>query len=71
MSPNGYVEILGVGGMCLGLYGLIHTFTSRAAVLRGGRRVTRERNPHLYWANVLAICALILISAGLAYFASR
>jgi hypothetical protein len=36
-------------------------------VLRGGRRISLQRNPSLYWANFTALCLLVAISIGLIY----
>ena len=58
---------LGLLGSVLGGYGLYSTITTRTAVLRGGRRVSLQSNPSLYWANFTALCVLIVISMGLIY----
>jgi len=51
--------------LALGAYGLYSTITRRAAVLRGGRRISWQRNPSLYWANFTALCVLVAISIAL------
>jgi hypothetical protein len=56
---------LGVASFCGGAYGLMKTLTSGTARLRGGRRIRREKNPALYWANVVALGVLLVLSVVL------
>jgi predicted Co/Zn/Cd cation transporter (cation efflux family) len=58
---------LGLLGLVLGTYGLYSTITTRTAVLRGGRKVSLQRNPPLYWTNFTALCVLVAVSIGLIY----
>jgi len=58
---------VGLSGLMLGGYALARTVVTGTATLRGGRRISRARNAQLYWCNVAALCALLLISAGLIF----
>jgi hypothetical protein len=58
---------LGFLGLILACFALARTLHSGAAKLRGGRRISRQRHAALYWANVAALCVLLLISIGLMY----
>ena len=52
--------VLGFGG-----YTLSKALRSGAARLRGGRRITRTRNPVQFWVNVAALCVVLALSLGL------
>jgi hypothetical protein len=65
---NLLVSVLGAIGFYLAGFALLRTLVTRTAKLRGGRRISRWRNPRLYWTNLAALCATVLISAGLIYF---
>jgi hypothetical protein len=62
------VSGLGAIGFFFAGFALIRTLVTRTATTRGGRRISRWRNPGLYWTNLAALCATVLISAGLIYF---
>jgi len=53
---------VGVASFGAAAYGLVKTLQSGTARLRGGRKVTRSKNPALYWANVAALAALMVLS---------
>jgi hypothetical protein len=65
--PIDYIAAVGALGLSLGVFALISTLVRGTAKLRGGRTISRTRNPRLYRANIVAILLLILISAGLVY----
>lgn len=58
---------LGAVGLVLGVTTLATTIKSGSARLRGGRRVTAARQPYLFRANLIALCAAILIFAAMLY----
>jgi predicted Co/Zn/Cd cation transporter (cation efflux family) len=62
-----FAAALGLLGSVLGSYGIYSTIATRTAILRGGRRISRQRNPSLYWANFTALCLLVAISMALIY----
>jgi hypothetical protein len=51
--------LLGLLGLGFASYTLSKTLRSGTARLRGGRRITRTRNPAQFWMNVLALCVLL------------
>jgi hypothetical protein len=53
---------VGVASFCAAAYGIVKTLGSGTARLRGGRRVTRAKNPALYWTNVAALGVLMVLS---------
>ena len=57
----------GLLGFVLGCFGLYRTIATRNAVLRGGRRISLQANPSLYWTNFVALCILVAISISLIY----
>jgi len=59
------IGLLGLIGFGFGSYTLSRTLSSGAARLRGRRRITRTRHPVLFWANVVALCAVLAASLGL------
>jgi len=59
---------LGVIGVLFAGFSLLRTLVTRTASVRGGRRITRWRNPRLYWTNLAALCMTVGIFAGLIYF---
>ena len=59
------VGLLGLIGLGFGSYTLSKTLRSGSARLRGGRRITRARQPLLFWANAVALCVLLAVSLGL------
>jgi hypothetical protein len=67
MWPGKYIAVLGVVGLSLGVFALASTLIRGTAILRGGRGISRTRNPRLYGANIVGILALIIISAWLVY----
>jgi hypothetical protein len=62
------VSGLGAIGLAFAGVGLIRTLVTRNATLRGGRRISKWRNPRLYWTNLAALWLTVLICAGLIYF---
>jgi len=56
--------LMGVGVASFGAaaFGLVKTLRSGTARLRGGRKVTRTKNPVLYWTNVAALGVLMALS---------
>ncbi|HYM18894.1 MAG TPA: hypothetical protein VEU06_10045 [Micropepsaceae bacterium] len=62
---------LGVLAFCMGAYAIMATLRSGTARLRGGRKVTRAKNPALYWTNVVALGVLMglsLVLIGIALY---
>jgi hypothetical protein len=65
---NLLISGLGAIGFLFAGVALVRTLVTRTATVRGGRRISRWRNPRLYWTNLAALCVTVLISAGLFYF---
>ena len=59
------IGVLGLIGLGLGSYALQKALRTGLARLRGGRQITRASHPVLFWANVVALCALLAVSLGL------
>ena len=62
-----FLIALGVVGSVLGVTTLVTTINRGSARLRGGRRVTRLRQPYLFRANVVALWFAILVFVGMLY----
>ena len=60
----------GSAGLWLGARTLVKTLETGKARLRGGRTITRARNPGLFRTNVAALCTLILLMLCLLYIAA-
>ena len=60
----------GSAGLWLGVRALAKTLNTGKARLRGGRWITRSRNPGLFRSNVAALCTLILLMLCLLYIAA-
>ena len=58
---------LGAVGLIFGVSTLVTTIKSGTARLRGGPLVTAARQPYLFRANVVALCAAILIFGAMLY----
>jgi hypothetical protein len=54
--------VLGAVGLALGGLTLGRAVASGRARLRGGRVVTRERNPGLFYGNLVALGAFLIAS---------
>ena len=66
----GALALIGLVGLGLGGYALLKSLRTGTARLRGGRKITRERNPRLFWTNVIALCVLLALSLWLLFLAA-
>jgi hypothetical protein len=60
--------LLGAAGLALWAFVLWRTLRTGTATLRGGRRISIERQPALYWLYVAAIGVSAIVPLIVLYF---
>jgi hypothetical protein len=73
MNPFYHALILiaaGVPGIFFGLHSLAQTLKTGKTRLRGGRTITRTRNPWTFRASVAGLCMFILLMLYILFIAA-